>query len=154
MRSTATSNLICDSLVIICDSLVIVSSSPLLRLVLPFKQFTCMCGQVEGSVSGRGDSKFQVHKSPDPCGPVLLEVLDVGEASRVLARLQVYLDEFVFRHNRRRLPMAAFQTLLGLGTGQKPTPYGRIRGANDLCRSCRNGGSSLTRSRNRRNPSA
>ena len=31
------------------------------------------------------------------------------------AQLQVYLDEFVFRHNRRRQPMAAFQTLLGLG---------------------------------------
>ena len=29
--------------------------------------------------------------------------------------LPVYLDEFVFRHNRRGTPMAAFQTLLGLG---------------------------------------
>jgi transposase-like protein len=29
----------------------------------------------------------------------------------------VYLDKFVFRHNRRKQPMAAFQTLLGLGTG-------------------------------------
>ncbi len=29
--------------------------------------------------------------------------------------LAVYLDEYVFRHNRRRTPMAAFQTLLGLG---------------------------------------
>ncbi len=47
-------------------------------------------------------------------------------------QLQVYLDEFVFRHNRRRLPMAAFQTLLGLGTGRKPTPYKQIRGAADL----------------------
>ena len=36
------------------------------------------------------------------------------------AQLQVYLDEFVFRHNRRRQPMAAFQTLLGLGTGRAP----------------------------------
>ena len=34
------------------------------------------------------------------------------------AQLQVYLDEFVFRHNRRRQPMAAFQTLLGLGDGR------------------------------------
>ena len=33
------------------------------------------------------------------------------------AQLPVYLDEFVFRHNRRKQPMAAFQTLLGLGTG-------------------------------------
>ena len=47
-------------------------------------------------------------------------------------QLQVYLVEFVFRHNRRRLPMAAFQTLLGLGTGHKPTHYNRIRGAKDL----------------------
>ncbi len=29
------------------------------------------------------------------------------------AQLQVYLDEFVFRHNRRRQPMAAFQTCSG-----------------------------------------
>ena len=48
------------------------------------------------------------------------------------AQLQVYLDEFVFRHNRRRQPMAAFQTLLGLGTGRGPTPYRRIRGARDV----------------------
>src|SRR5208283_3166320 len=47
-------------------------------------------------------------------------------------QLQVYLDEFVFRHNRRRVPMAAFQTLLGLGTGHKPTPYEQIRGAADI----------------------
>lgn len=48
------------------------------------------------------------------------------------AQLQVYLDEFVFRHNRRRQPMAAFQTLLGLGSVRSPTPYRRIRGARDL----------------------
>jgi len=47
-------------------------------------------------------------------------------------QLQVYLDEFVFRHNRRRQPMAAFQTLLGLGSGHKPTRYNEIRGAQDL----------------------
>lgn len=48
------------------------------------------------------------------------------------AQLQAYLDEFVFRHNRRRQPMAAFQTLLGLGTGRTPTPYRRIRGGRDM----------------------
>ncbi len=37
--------------------------------------------------------------------------------------LQVYLDEFTFRFNRRRTPMAAFQTLLGLATGRAPTTY-------------------------------
>jgi len=47
-------------------------------------------------------------------------------------QLQVYLDEFAFRHNRRRTPTAAFQTLLGLGTGRAPTPYRRIRGAQDM----------------------
>ena len=47
-------------------------------------------------------------------------------------QLQVYLDEFAFRHNRRRHPMAAFQTLLGLGTGRKPTSYKEIRGGADL----------------------
>ena len=33
------------------------------------------------------------------------------------SHLQAYLDEFVFRFNRRCTPMAAFQTLLGLATG-------------------------------------
>lgn len=38
--------------------------------------------------------------------------------------LQVYLDEFAFRFNRRRTPMAAFQTLLGLASGvHGPTSY-------------------------------
>lgn len=46
-------------------------------------------------------------------------------------QLQTYLDEFVFRHNRRKQPMAALQTLRGLGTGCTPTPYDRIRGARD-----------------------
>jgi len=39
------------------------------------------------------------------------------------AHLQVYLDEFTFRFNRRRTPMAAFQTLLGLATVHQPTSY-------------------------------
>jgi hypothetical protein len=40
--------------------------------------------------------------------------------------LPVYLDEYVFRHNRRRTPMAAFQTLLGLGALHGPTTYDQI----------------------------
>jgi len=40
--------------------------------------------------------------------------------------LQVYLDEFVFRFNRRRTPMAAFQTLLGLGSHQQSATYEEI----------------------------
>ena len=47
-------------------------------------------------------------------------------------QLQVYLDEFVFRHNRRNTSAAAFQTLLGLRTGRKSTEYEHIRGAKDL----------------------
>jgi transposase-like protein len=34
-----------------------------------------------------------------------------------------YVDEFVFRFNRRRTPMAAFQSLLGLTTRHAPTTY-------------------------------
>ena len=37
--------------------------------------------------------------------------------------LQAYLDEFTFRFNSRRTPMAAFQTLLGLATVHGPTTY-------------------------------
>lgn len=46
--------------------------------------------------------------------------------------LQNYLDEFVFRHNRRAQPMAAFRTLLGLASGRGPTPYSVIKGAKDV----------------------
>lgn len=48
------------------------------------------------------------------------------------AQLQAYLDEFVFRHNRRRNPQAAFQTLLDLGTARAPAPLSVVRGATDL----------------------
>ena len=34
-----------------------------------------------------------------------------------------YIDEFVFRFNRRRTPMAAFQSLLGLTTRHAPTTH-------------------------------
>lgn len=34
--------------------------------------------------------------------------------------LQAYLDEFVFRFNRRKTPMAAFQTLLGIAMCKSP----------------------------------
>jgi hypothetical protein len=47
-------------------------------------------------------------------------------------QLQVYLDEFVFRHNRRKTPAAAFQTPLGPGTGCRSTVYEQIPGARDL----------------------
>jgi transposase-like protein len=40
--------------------------------------------------------------------------------------LQNYLDEFVFRFNRRKTPMAAFQTLLGLAAQQSPLGYQKM----------------------------
>lgn len=46
--------------------------------------------------------------------------------------LQAYLDEFVFRFNRRGNPEAAFQTLLGLGSEHGPVRWATIRGAQDL----------------------
>jgi hypothetical protein len=38
-------------------------------------------------------------------------------------RRQRYLDEFVFRFNRRRTRHPAFATLLGIGTRAAPAPY-------------------------------
>jgi transposase-like protein len=40
--------------------------------------------------------------------------------------LQAYLNEYVFRHNRRGNPHAAFQTLLGLSTNHQPMTYRQI----------------------------
>jgi len=41
-------------------------------------------------------------------------------------QLPAYLQEFVFRHNRRGNPHAAFQTLLGLSSHHQPTTYQQI----------------------------
>ena len=41
--------------------------------------------------------------------------------------LQGYLDEYVFRFNRRQTPMAAFQTLLGIAVTKKPVSLVKIR---------------------------
>ena len=40
-------------------------------------------------------------------------------------QLQVYLDEFVFRHNRRKHPMAAFQHCWASGPDTNPRPMSR-----------------------------
>ncbi len=40
--------------------------------------------------------------------------------------LQVYLDEYVFRHNRRSTPMAGFQALPGLELAHDPVTYRQI----------------------------
>ena len=42
--------------------------------------------------------------------------------------LERYLEEFVFRFNRRHYPMAAFDTLLGLTSKIEPTAYPELRG--------------------------
>ena len=41
--------------------------------------------------------------------------------------LQTYLDEFVFRFNRCKTPMAAFQTLLGIATQKKPLSLAQLK---------------------------
>lgn len=43
--------------------------------------------------------------------------------------MQAYLDEFVFRFNRRRTPMAAFQSLLGLTGAHRPTTRKMLYGS-------------------------
>jgi len=43
--------------------------------------------------------------------------------------LQAYLNEFVFRHNRRRTPMAAFQTVLGLASHAPAPTYRQLHRA-------------------------
>jgi hypothetical protein len=45
------------------------------------------------------------------------------------SHLQAYLDEFVFRFNRRCTPHAAFRSLLGIGTAIKPATYKMLIGA-------------------------
>jgi len=40
--------------------------------------------------------------------------------------LQHYLNEYVFRFNRRRAPMAAFQSLLGFASQHEPTTYNML----------------------------
>jgi transposase-like protein len=42
--------------------------------------------------------------------------------------LQAYLNEFVFRFNRRRTPMAAFQTVLGMASHAQGPTYAKLYG--------------------------
>lgn len=41
--------------------------------------------------------------------------------------LQAYIDEFVFRFNRRKSRHAAFETLLGVAVGHEPATYNILR---------------------------
>jgi hypothetical protein len=40
--------------------------------------------------------------------------------------LQTYLDEFVFRFNRRRTPHAAFRSLFAIALNAKPATYNML----------------------------
>ena len=46
--------------------------------------------------------------------------------------LQSYLDEFVFRFNRRQTPMAAFQTLLGISLQRNPFSLNSLRSTDSV----------------------
>lgn len=45
--------------------------------------------------------------------------------------MQAYVNEFVFRHNRRANPMAAFQTILGLAAQAEGPTYRQLYVAGD-----------------------
>ncbi len=62
---------------------------------------------------------------------ILLQPPSFGLRSTALQQLEndgasACDDEFTFRFNRRRSPMAAFQTLLALATLHGPTTYHRL----------------------------
>jgi len=107
--------------------------------LLPFVQDVVAPGSVVYTDGWRGYARL----GSKECQHRIRPVKDGQDPSRVLPRvhraisnlkswlqgthhgvspkhLQPYLDEFAFRFNRRRTPMAAFQTLLGIGS-QVPT---------------------------------
>ena len=45
--------------------------------------------------------------------------------------MQAYVNEFVFRHNRRSNPMAAFQTILGLAAHAEGPTYDGLYAVGD-----------------------
>ena len=59
-------------------------------------------------------------------GPMVLYAPTVPTMEVDPKYLQAYLDEFVFRFNRRQIPMAAFQTLLGITAAKKPSTMRKI----------------------------
>ena len=64
-----------------------------------------------------------------PSGVREREAVGSGRLPRAAAEhLQAYLDEFVFRFNRRRTPHAAFDRLLGLGLTLEPATYQMLVG--------------------------
>jgi transposase-like protein len=83
---------------------------------------------VEGKGAGFVNSVPHAHVAMGNCKAWL-----IGTHKGVWPRhLAAYLDEFVFRYNRRHNLPLAFQTLLGLGVNRGPTAYETISGAHDL----------------------
>jgi hypothetical protein len=50
-------------------------------------------------------------------------VMGPPRSALVRRAVEPHLDEFAFRSNLLRMPLAAFQALLGLGTQQPPPTY-------------------------------
>ena len=76
------------------------------------------------------------HNGYTPRKEILLKIADyfnvsvdyLSRGQRVdPAYLQAYLDEFVFRFNRRQIPMAAFQTLLGITSNKDHVSLVQLR---------------------------
>jgi len=83
---------------------------------------------VEGKGEGFVNSVPHAHIAMGNCKAWL-----IGTHKGVWPRhLPAYLDEFVFRYNRRHNLPLAFQTLLGLGVSRGPTAYETINGAQDI----------------------
>lgn len=80
-----------------------------------------------------GDSRVQVTKGLPHIHRVFgnLKAWLIGTHHGVSPKhLQAYLNEYTFRFNRRKTPMAAFQTVLGIGSNVRgPTYKGVYRGA-------------------------
>jgi len=83
---------------------------------------------VEGSGKDFRNPVPHVHMAIGNCKAWL-----IGTHKGVWRRhLGAYLDEFVFRYNRRRNLGLAFRTLLGYGMGREATTYKTINGAQDM----------------------
>ena len=74
---------------------------------------------------------LQRHLGPAIATPARLGIVPkclaaLWQAAREHGHLQSYLDEFVFRFNRRRTRHAAFRSLLGIAAGHPPLSYNML----------------------------
>jgi hypothetical protein len=79
----------------------------------------------------RGLALPRAHRAPSPISRPGLQGTHRSASEK---HLQAYLHEFVFRHNRRRTPMAALQTLLGFPKAQMRRPPGAPGGLRCISR--------------------